>query len=120
LSLPLSFCSRVLDKWATLFFIVTAVFFSQTLKKSQHGTNLHENTNYINIEVYWISCSHCGEYEVQNCLLGVSELRTASIIRDEIILHGSTYQKTILNFTEVYCFTFWTLFLRFHFKYFLH
>jgi hypothetical protein len=33
-----------------------------------------------------ISSSHGGEYDVQNCLLGctdVSELRTASIIRDE-------------------------------------
>jgi hypothetical protein len=33
--------------------------------------------------------SHGGEYEVQNCLLGCTDVRAASIIRDDD--GGSTY-----------------------------
>jgi hypothetical protein len=60
-----------------------------------------------------ISSSHGGEYEVQNCLLGCTEMshplwwrqHVPLKRRSTIILHGSTSQKTILNFilTNIAC-----------------
>jgi hypothetical protein len=46
-----------------------------------------------------ILSSHSGEYEVQDCLLGWRQC--APLKRQStIILHGSTSQKTSLNFVQ--------------------
>jgi hypothetical protein len=56
------------------------------------------------IRICEISSSHGGEYEVQNFLLVMEAARTSETSVDNY-LHGSTSQKTILNFLFLFvCF----------------